>query len=131
VEIGNFGRMIIFRTSDEKILTFNDFKQTVTGRWATHDRIQKKPISEFLGPDNRKINFSIMLDVSLGVRPRTILESIEKLIEEGTVETLVIGGKKIGANRWKITSMSETWDVIMNKGELAKASAALTFEEYV
>lgn len=130
-KIGNLGKQIVFKTSDKKILTFNDFKQSVSGRWAVHERIGEKPRSEFIGPGLRNISFTIVLSVSNGIKPRKTLEKIEKMIEEGTVEYLIIGGKKVGNNKWKITDMSETWDVIYSKGQLARATASITLEEYI
>ncbi|MGG7200769.1 phage tail protein [Clostridium butyricum] len=130
-KIGNLGKQIVFKTSDKKILTFNDFKQSVSGRWAVHERIGEKPRSEFIGPGLRSISFTIVLSASNGVRPRKTLEKIEKMIEEGTVEYLIIGGKKVGNNKWKISDMSETWDVIYSKGQLARATASITLEEYI
>lgn len=130
-KIGNLGKQIVFKTSDKKILTFNDFKQSVSGRWAVHERIGEKPRSEFIGPGLRSISFTIVLSASNGVRPRKTLEKIENMIEEGAVEYLIIGGEKVGYYKWKITDMSETWDVIYSKGQLARATASITLEEYI
>lgn len=130
-KIGSFGKVLVFKTNDKKILTFNEFKQTVSARWAKHDRIGKKPKSEFLGADLREVSFVVELNATLGVKPRKQIETIEKAIENGTVENLVIGGKKIGKNKWKITNMSESWNHIMSKGELLQASVQITMEEYV
>lgn len=130
-KVGSFGKIIVFKTNDKSILTFNEFKQTVSARWAKHDRIGKKPKSEFLGADLREASFVIELNAMLGVKPRKQLEKIEKAIENGTVENLVIGGKKVGKNKWKITNMSESWNYVMSKGELVKASGQITMEEYV
>jgi phage protein U len=130
-KIGNLGKTIIFSTSDKKILTFNSFEQTVSGRWATHDRILKKPQSEFLGADLRKITFKITLNALHGVKPRYTLVALNKMVETGATEPLVIGGKKIGKYKWKMLSASESWDVVLSKGELMKATVSITLEEYV
>lgn len=130
-KIGSLGKNIVFSTSDKKILTFSDLKQTVAGRWTTHSRIQKKPLSEFLGADLRGITFKITLNAAHGIKPRKTMESMERMVEQGTVENFILGGKKIGKNKWKMTSISETWDTIMNKGELVKANVSITLEEYL
>lgn len=130
-KVGSFGKVLVFKTNDKSILTFNEFKQTVSARWAKHEQIGKKPKSEFLGADLREVSFAIELNAMLGVKPRKQLEKIEKAIENGTVENLVIGGKKVGKNKWKITNMSESWNCIMSKGELVQASCQITMEEYV
>lgn len=130
-QIGNFGKLIVFETSDSKILNFNDFQKTVSARWGKHERIGKKPYSEFLGSDLQGLTFTITLNAQHGIRPRKTLEKIEKAVEQGQVETLVIGGKKVGKNKWKLTQMTETWDIILNHGELVKATLNLTLEEYL
>ena len=47
-QIGNFGKLIVFETSDSKVLNFNNFQKTVSANWGKHERIGKKPRSEFL-----------------------------------------------------------------------------------
>lgn len=79
----------------------------------------------------RTVSFNITLNAMRGVKPRETLEKLESLVENGTVSTLVIGTKAVGENKWIIKEISETWDVIMNKGELVKASLSISLEEYV
>lgn len=130
-KIGNFGKLIVFSVSNKKILTFEKLNQSITGKWNNHARIGNKPKSEFLGADLRSVSFTITLHAQHGVKPRKTMEAIEKAIETGRVEKLVIGGKAVGKNKWKITNMSESWDIVLSKGELAKATLSLTLEEYV
>lgn len=59
-----------------------------------------------------------------------MLGTIEKAIKAGTVNWLVIGGKFVGGRKMYISSCSETWDEIWNKGELVRATVNLTFVEY-
>ena len=49
--IGNFGKLIVFETSDSRILNFTDYQRTISANWAKHERIGKKPQSEFLNPE--------------------------------------------------------------------------------
>lgn len=129
-EIGHFGKDIIFSTSDKKILTFGNFTQKVSARWSTHNIIGSKPHKEFNGSDSRKVTFEMTFDAIYGVKPRKMLEALEKMVENGTVDYLVIGGRKIGNNRFYISSMSETWDVVCNRGQLERATVSVTMEEY-
>lgn len=129
--VGAWGTKIVFETSDTKILTFSKFTRNVGSEWATHNRIGKKDQTEFLRPSLQKVTFTIDLNATLGVRPRSVLDSIADAVESGEVNTLVIGSKKVGTNRWKIKSCSETWDTIYTQGELVRAKANLTLEEYL
>lgn len=129
-KIGNLGKKIVFKVSDSYILTPNNFTKKVSGKWNQHDIVMNKPKQEFNGASLGEITFDLTLDAMLGVRPRTIIKRLENMVEKGKAETLVIGGKQVGKNDWVITSMSETWDEVYSKGELAKATCSITLQEY-
>jgi hypothetical protein len=130
-QIGCFGSLIVFETSDYRVLNFNNFQRTVSANWGTHERVGLKPLSEFLGAKLQTLTFTMTLDAQLGVRPRRMIASIESSIESGDVQYLVIGAARVGRHRWKITQMSEAWGVVMNRGELQRATVSLTLEEYL
>ena len=121
--IGTLGPNIIFAVNDQYALTFSGMTREVSGRWATHETPGTKPRAEFLGPG--------LHTISLGVRPRRVLETIERMVEEGTAEYLILGFRPVGKNRFRLTGSSETWDTIYNRGELVRAKLTLTLEEYV
>ena len=53
------------------------------------------------------------------------------MIEAGEVNELVIGKKRVGKNKWAITKVTQSWDVILRGGELYKATMNLSLQEYV
>lgn len=129
-KIGNFGETIVFSVSSSKILTPKDMKRTVSARWEQHKILGKAPKSEFVGQNAPETTMTVVLSAENGVKPRSTLGKIEKAIKAGTVNWLVIGGKFVGGRKMYISSCSETWDEIWNKGELVKATVNLTFVEY-
>lgn len=129
--IGNIGKEVIFKTSDKRILNFTKMQRTVKGRWASHSRVKKKPKKQFLGSDADSITFTIELNAMHGVKPRKTVNKIEKLIRTGKPQTVVIGKKKVGKHKFVITEMSESWETILNKGEVVKIVCDLTLEEYL
>ena len=129
--IGSWGKTLVFSTSDSRLLTFSGLSRTVSASWAAHSRIGKKDRSEFLRPDIQKITFTIVLDAMLGIRPRAMMDTLAKAVEKGIVNTLVIGGKKVGTNSWKIKSVSEAWDCVLQQGQLVRAKLNVTMEEYL
>jgi len=129
--IGNWGKRIIFSVSEKKILTFDNFTRKVSGEWAAHSRAGAKDASEFLRPGLQTITFDMELNALYGVRPRSILEMLERAVEFGEYNLLVIGGRSIGTLYWKITNTSEAWDFILDRGELVKAKVTVTMEEYI
>lgn len=128
--VGKYGD-VIFETNDKRVLSFRNFSQNVSGRWGNHAVIGKKEKSEFNGPGKRKVTFQMTLLATLGVRPREMLEKLEDMVEKGKVDYLVIGGKLVGENRFAITAVNGTWDAVYSGGEVPKASASVTLEEYV
>ena len=71
------------------------------------------------------------MDASLGIRPRRMLQRIENMVENGQAEVLVVGRQRVGKNRWVILKSSEAWDILLQKGELYRATVSLTFQEYM
>ena len=128
--IGTLGGKIVFEVSDEYALTFNNMTRDVSGRWTEHDAMGAKPKKEFLGPGSQKINLPITLSAGLGVKPRAVIEAIEEMVETGAVEYFILGTRPVGKNPFCLASSSETWNTIYSHGELAKASMAITLEEY-
>lgn len=120
-----------FRVNDNKVFTFNNMKREVSASWNTMERIGQKPISEFSGPNLQTISLDITLDASLGVRPRQLLEILERMTETGQANELVIGRKMVGKNKWVITKCSQAWDVILRGGELYRANVSLSLQEYL
>ena len=58
------------------------------------------------------------------------MENMERMVERGEVEPLVIGSKKVGEGKWKMTDMSEAWNYIYSRGELVRATVDISLEEY-
>lgn len=129
--VGNLGKLIVFEVSSKKVLTFKNMTKSVKGRWTTHDVIGGKPVSEFLGPDQGALSFSIHLSAAHGVKPRSTIKNIENAIENGTPNVLVIGGQQVGSHKWVITDMSETWGTIIKDGRMVSANISLNLAEYI
>lgn len=128
--IGTLGPNLIFTVSDDYVLTFSGMTRDLSSRWATHETPGVKPRAEFLGPGLQSVSLPITLSSNLGVKPREMLERVEQMVETGDTEYLILGCRPVGKNRFRVTGSSETWDVIYNQGELARAKLTLTLEEY-
>ena len=129
--IGNWGPDLVFSVSDRRVLTFDDLNHSVGSSWAAHSRIGLKDQVEYLRPTLRKLTFTMTLDASLGVRPRALMELLERCTERGSVFPFVVGGKRVGRYRWRITDLSEAWETVYNRGELYRAKLNVTMEEYL
>ena len=130
MRVGALGSRLVFQVSDWRVLTFRNLKREVSGNWSSMERIGQKPLPCFQGASLQTMTMEIVLDASLGVRPRGMLNQIEQMVESGQAEILVIGRQRIGNGRWVITKSSEAWDVIQRRGELYRATMSLTLQEY-
>lgn len=128
--IGTLGRNIVFEVSDDRVFTPSEMTREITSRWTNHEPMGCKPKPEFLGAGLQTASLTITLSATLGVRPRNVLEAIENMVENGTAETLVIGNRPVGRNPFRLTGSSEAWNVIYNRGELARATLTISLEEY-
>ena len=128
--IGTLGRNVVFEVSDDRVFTFSELTREVTSRWTNHEPQGVKPKPEFLGAGLQTASLTITLSATRGVRPRDVLEAIENMVENGTAETLVIGNRPVGSNPFRLTGSSEAWNVIYNRGELARATLTISLEEY-
>jgi phage protein U len=128
--VGTLGRKIVFEVSDDKALLMQSMTREIKSRWTTHETFGSKPKAEFLGADNQSVSLSIYLSSNLGIKPRKVLDAIAAMVESGTAERLVIGGRPVGNRPFRITGSSEAWNKIYSRGELAKATVSITLEEY-
>nr|WP_249529740.1 phage tail protein [Paenibacillus brevis] len=121
---------IVFTVTPDTIRTFTEFTRTSASRWANHEVLGKKPVSQFIGPGLDTVSFTMHLDVRYGINPRKELDALVELERSGKAMPLIIGGKGIGVSKFKITSLEQSWTEIDNRGNLLKASASITLEEY-
>lgn len=127
-KIGSFGG-INFEVSTKKVLTFSDFSRSGDARWSEHE-VNKKPISEFLGPGQESVSIKILLKTSLGVTPETELKKLRSFRDSGKVGAFVIGSKSISSNYWYIASISEGHKLIDGKGRVLEVEVDLSLKEY-
>ncbi len=120
----------MFEVSDKTVLTFKGMTRDVSGRWTEHEVMGVKPKPEFLGAGNQKISLPITLSANLGVKPRKMLELVERMVESGDAEYLILKCRPVGRHPFRLTASSETWGDMYRHGELAKASLTITLEEY-
>lgn len=129
--IGDIGFISVFGTDRRKVRTFKDFVRTSADRWGSTEIVLQKPRKQFLGPGLDTVSFTIILDVNLGMNPRTEMEKLLSYSRDGKVLPLVIGGKPLGQGKWTITGLTQNWTNVDNKGNVLQASLDVSLEEYV
>lgn len=128
-KIGVFGD-VVFETSDERILTFENFSRGGTGRWSDHEIIGKKPLREFIGPGLEEISFSIQLNASLGVKPQIELEKLRRIRDKGETRGIILGNNFISKSLWTLEELQEQHKTISPNGVLLVVNVDLKIKEY-
>lgn len=122
---------IVFIVTKYKVRTFNDFSRTNNDRWANNEVLLNKPRSQFLGPGLDTFDLTVLVDARLGLNPRKEVDKLVAYSREGKVMKFSIGGKGLGLDKVKITSLVQNWTKIDNRGNLISATYNLSLEEYI
>ena len=125
--IGNWGSAIKFNVNSKQVLTFKDLKRKGSYRRVKHNIVNGKPKVEGLGRELDSITLKIELNASLGIKPRNVETALWKKI--GQINPLVVGGKNL-CSRAQLTSLSDSYDIVLKRGEVYAITIDATFEEY-
>jgi len=125
--VGVFGD-IVFTVSSFRVLTFRDLKQDVSARYASHEVIGTKPKKEYLGPGLKGMSLTIELHSYLGTDPEGTAKYLETISENGMVCRFILGG--VNKGKYTVNSVSQSYNLIKNDGDVISLSIDLTLEEY-
>ena len=128
-KIGSFGSLV-FSVSDNTVKTCDQIAWKNSAKYATHDRHIKADLLEFLGPEPGTISFKMVFAVMHGNNPLKEVKKINKMVNKGITERLVIGGKVYGSYKWVILSTSNTMKRYDNKGNCWAAVVDVSMKEY-
>ena len=128
--VGTYGD-IVFNASHLQVLTPSNISGITGADWADHEVLGSKTKSQYLGPQLRSYQMDIQLSSSFGVAPRTALDRLQEMSENGEVHYLIIGLAPLSMNKFAIESISDTWDVVGRMGVLMECKVSLTFREYL
>jgi hypothetical protein len=112
------------------MITPTNYERESTARWAEHDLLLRKPVSQFGGPGLEKLSFSIILDADHGVSPALQLKKLRKMRDTGAVFPLVVGGRPVTQNSWRLDFVKEGNCYWTPDGQLQQCIAQLSLTEY-
>ncbi|MGO4376422.1 phage tail protein, partial [Paenibacillus sp. MCAF20] len=100
--LGSFGS-IVFVVSAEELRTFDDFNRSSASRWAKHDVIGSRPLTQYIGQGLDTITFTMRFDAAYGLNPRKEMDALRNMERDAKAYALTIGGKGFGTGLWIIT----------------------------
>ena len=127
--IGYMGE-IVFVVSADYMITPTNYGRESSARWAEHNLLLRKPVSQFGGPGLEKLSFDIILDSDHGIGPEQQLKKLRKMRDTGAVFPLVIGGRPVTQNYWRLDSLKEGNCYWTPTGQLQQCIVSLQLTEY-
>lgn len=126
--IASFGK-VTFKVTDKEIKIFNDLSISKSARFATHERVNNKPLLQFMGLNAESITFTMQLIENVTGSISKDLKELNKMLSSGTPYAFFLGTKKIG--NFVLESLSENYNIINNLGHIEMVTLNLSLKEYV
>ena len=127
--LGSFGK-VVFRVSQDNILTPTQVGITVSARHKKHSRIGAVDITEFETRQLKKISLPIKLYRDL-CNVKSTLRELTRICEEGEHYPLILARDKIGKHNFCIESFSYSYSKTDGIGEPLVVDINLSLEEYI
>ena len=129
--IGSWGPDLIFEVSGEIAKTYSELTQKSSGRWAEHNTINSKPLSEFLGPGLDELEMIMKLTPMLGVDPKDTYEKIRERVRKGEYHPMIFDGKPLSGNFWYIKEITgESSKFAARTGKILWMELSIALKEY-
>lgn len=126
--LGSYGK-ITFKVTEKEIKIFNDFSISRKARYVAHERINNKPLLQFMGLEADSISFNMQLVQGITGNVSDDLKSLQDMFKKAEVHPLFLGQKKLGS--FVIESMSEAYSMIDNLGNIEVVNVSLSLREYI
>lgn len=127
--IGTWGN-VVFCVSRSTVRTFDALKMSGSAKYATHDRHLKKSILERTGTDAESLSIDMYLSAYLGVNPIAEAAKLDTAMNSGKTAFMVVGGRRIGQNKWVITSLSKDYERFGRGGTVTVIKVSVSMKEY-
>lgn len=94
--LGSYGK-ITFKVTEKEIKIFNDFQITRKARYVAHERINSKPLLQFMGLEADSISFNMQLVQGLTGDVSDDLKSLLDMFKKAEANALFLGQKNWAA----------------------------------
>lgn len=126
--LASYGK-ITFKVTEKEIKIFNDFSISKKARYVAHERINRKPLLQFVGFDAVTISFNMHIVNGVTGDITKDLKILNDMFKSGSSHSLFLGTKKLG--NFVIESINEKYEMINNLGSIESVSLSLSIKEYV
>ena len=132
-KVGSLGKISFYVRDTKKgpeILSFSGMTRESSVKYEEHPVNGKKALLEYIAPQPDQINMTIVARADFGVSPYKIQNQMREYKDKGTACTFMLGGKRIGAYKWVIVSLSQAYQTVSVNGMVKEMSCSVTLKEY-
>lgn len=126
--LASYGK-ITFKVTEEEIKIFDNFNITRKARYVAHERINNKPLLQFMGLEADSISFNMQLVQGVTGNVSDDLKTLQDMFKKAEANALFLGQKKLGS--FIIESINEAYKIVDNLGNLEVVNVSLSLKEYV
>lgn len=126
--LASYGK-ITFKVTEDEIKIFDNFNITRKARYVAHDRINNKPLLQFMGLEADNISFNMQLVQGITGNVSDDLKTLQDMFKRAEANALFLGQKKLGI--FIIESINEAYKIVDNLGNLEVVNVSLSLREYI
>ena len=126
--LASYGK-ITFKVTEDEIKIFDNFNITRKARYVAHDRINNKPLLQFMGLEADNISFNMQLVQGITGNVSDDLKTLQDMFKRAEANALFLGQKKLGS--FIIESINEAYKIVDNLGNLEVVNVSLSLREYI
>ncbi|MCM1235646.1 MAG: LysM peptidoglycan-binding domain-containing protein, partial [Ruminococcus flavefaciens] len=82
-------------------------------------------------PGLEEMTFDVYANMQYGINPLEVRSAFDTYRKKGAPKNFVLGGEKLGANRWVVTSVSANFTVLFMDGRPIAVTFSVSLKEYV
>ena len=139
---------VVFEVTEDKMLSFQDMQIQRGINYEEHPRAKEHPYMEFVSKENATMTLTVIAKASLGVNPRDIWVKFANIRDDHKAAFFFLGVAKtekqkeaskkyggggmrrVGRERWVITSISNIFKLFNAKGTPIDMAFNITLKEY-
>lgn len=127
---GTFGTLR-FVVTRRRQLSYSEVDEEASGRWGVHDRINGRPMTQFIAPGQRMVTLTVQMSRSMGINPDTHYRRAVRMARNGRRHPLILGGRPVSSTRYYIENVQSVSEKFApGRGQIMHREVIITFMEY-
>ena len=132
-KVGSLGKIKFYVSNTDgmpEVLSFFGMTRDASVKYEEHPVNGKKALLELVAPQPEQLKMTIVAREEFGAAPFKVQKQLRNYMHKGIACTFMLGGRRIGANKWVITNVADNYQTISVNGHVSEIKFAVTLKEY-